>query len=88
MTATTPAAIDTAIIEAIGPIPFPLTPARAADYYDRRAAFCLEAADTSSALAQQIAERGDHTAALALLSEAAAFLAEWQRINAMLAAFA
>lgn len=80
-TPTTPNHVQTAIVEAIGLLPTPLTREAAADYFDRRAAFCLDAAANAETLAQALTD--DPAARESLLREAREFFAEYRRINAM-----
>ncbi|GAB4590299.1 hypothetical protein [Nocardia sp. IFM 10818] len=79
----TPAHVETAIREAIGPLPLVKTPDSVARYFDRRAAFCLEAADNTAALAQTVLKQGQADHARELADESRDFLAEAQRIDAM-----
>lgn len=75
----TPAHVETAIREAIGALPLVKTRESMARYLDQRAAFCLEAADNASG----VAERLDGDIAMDLYSEARDFFQEFKRIDAM-----
>ncbi|WP_280485371.1 hypothetical protein [Nocardia cyriacigeorgica] len=79
---TTAPHVRTAIREALGNVR-PVDMRTAAEYYDRRAAFCLTTAQNTLALAETVGERGDVAAMGELVREAQDFMAEYRRINAM-----
>lgn len=80
---TTPNHVEIAIRAGIGYLPTPLTREAAADYFDRRAAFCLTTAANVLVLADKVGDLGDMTAMAELVDEARDFMAEYRRINAM-----
>ncbi|MET8427765.1 hypothetical protein [Nocardia sp. NPDC004860] len=80
----TPARIETATREGIGPRPLDNTPAAFHRYLDKRVEFCVEAAENTIESAQMVLATGgtaDHVRDLR--DEAAEFFAEARHIDAM-----